>query len=106
VSIVGRDPAKLERDRRGDARIAPISIDYRYLPAFERELERAKKRAGPIMLAVCWSRPRHPKALATVRAAVSEGGRLVHVRGTAAGEVVERRPPTSSAGTRTSPTRR
>lgn len=81
VSVVGRDQGKLARVAAGFDRIQPISVDYEDLDRFRAQLAEARRRLGPISLAVLWVRSWAPQSLLAAAAAVAPGGRVVRVVG-------------------------
>jgi len=81
VTVVGRDPEKLERVARQDPRIHPLSVDYEDVPAFTAALRGVVAKRSPITLAVCWIRSWAPQSLLAAADAVTPGGRLFHVLG-------------------------
>ena len=81
VTVVGRDPGKLDRLARRDPRIHSLSVDYENVPVFTAALRDAVAERGPITLAVCWIRSWAPQSLLAAADAVAPGGRLFHVLG-------------------------
>jgi hypothetical protein len=86
VSVIGRDRAKLTLVAAGLDRIHGISADYEDLERFQAELAKAKRRLGPISLAVLWVRSWAPQSLLAAAAAVAPGGRVVRVVGSSASD--------------------
>ncbi len=98
VTVVGRDPGKLDRVARRDPHIHPLSVDYEDVPAFTAALRDVVAERGPVTLAVCWIRSWAPQSLLAAADAVAADGRLFHVLGSqrsgaseAAIEVLRRR---------------
>jgi hypothetical protein len=89
VTVVGRDPGKLDRIARRDPRIHPLSVDYEDVPAFTDALHDVVAERGPITLAVCWIRSWAPQSLLAAADAVAPGGRLFHVLGSQRSDVTE-----------------
>jgi hypothetical protein len=73
VSVVGRDPAKLALVAAGLERVHPISVDYEDVERFRAELVEARRRRGPISLAVLWVRSWALQSLLAAAAAVALG---------------------------------
>ncbi len=98
LTVVGRDPGKLDRVARRDPHIHPLSVDYEDVPAFTAALRDVVAERGPVTLAVCWIRSWAPQSLLAAADAVAADGRLFHVLGSqrsdaseAAIEVLRRR---------------
>jgi NAD(P)-dependent dehydrogenase (short-subunit alcohol dehydrogenase family) len=86
VTVIGRDQGKLARATDGDPRLHPLSVDYENLPAYADALADATAARGPVSLAVCWIRPWAPNSLRLTAGALEDGGHLLHVLGTSAGD--------------------
>jgi NAD(P)-dependent dehydrogenase (short-subunit alcohol dehydrogenase family) len=84
VTMVARDRRKLDAAIAGTPHLLPAPVDYRDAAAFDVALKDAIARAGPARLALCWIRGNAPAALAATAAVVVDGGRVVHVLGSAA----------------------
>ena len=81
VSVVGREPGKLALVAVGFERVHPISVDYQDLERFRAELADARRRLGPILLAVLWVRSWAPQSLLAAAEEVAPDGRIVRVVG-------------------------
>jgi NAD(P)-dependent dehydrogenase (short-subunit alcohol dehydrogenase family) len=84
VTMVARQRRRLDAARAGLPALHPVAVDYTDARAFDDALTAAVDNRGAITLALCWIRGSAPGALAAVAAAVADGGRLVHVLGSAA----------------------
>lgn len=83
VTMVARNRRKLDAAVAGTPHLWPVPTDYRDATAFDATLADAVARGGAISLALCWIRGNAPEALAAAAAAVADGGRIVHVLGSA-----------------------
>ena len=81
VTVVGRDPGKLDRVARRDPHIHPLSVDYEDVQAFTAALRDVVVERGPVTLAVCWIRSWAPQSLLAAADSVATDGRLFHVLG-------------------------
>ena len=79
VTVVARDPAKLEALVAKAPTIYGAPVDYRKTRAFESELKRAVGERGPFSLAVAWIHSDAPDA--PMAAAKRVQGRFFHVLG-------------------------
>jgi hypothetical protein len=84
VTMAARQRRRLDAARAGLPALHPVAVDYTDTGAFDDALKVAADQRGTITLALCWIRGSAPEALAAVAAAVADGGRLVHVLGSAA----------------------
>lgn len=83
VTMVARGQRKLATAVANSPHLWPLAVDYRDLAAFQAALTTATAERGPATLALCWLRGSAPEALAAAAGAVTDGGRVVHVRGSA-----------------------
>ncbi len=94
VTMVARARRKLDAAIAGTPHLWPAPVDYRDATAFDTAVKDAIARAGPVRLALCWIRGTAPDALTATAAVVVDGGRVVHVLGSAGG----RHPSTLGSG--------
>jgi NAD(P)-dependent dehydrogenase (short-subunit alcohol dehydrogenase family) len=82
VSVLARDPSRLQRLAEAESAIHPVPADYTDARALERALSAAIRRRGAIERAICWihdTAPAAPLAIAT-----HVGSVYCHVLGSAA----------------------
>lgn len=95
VTVIGRNPAKLNRLAEQDARIVPVSADYCEESAFRNALATSLAQNGPWDLVVAWIHDREKQILARVseeRARVADSPwQLVHVLGSSSDPAAIRR---------------
>lgn len=83
VTMMARGRGRLDAAANGSRHLWPVAVDYRDGPALGEALAEAAAQRGAITLALCWIRSSAQEALAAAVAAVADGGRVVHVLGSA-----------------------